>query len=82
MNLTNQKSSKKFIVPKVVCNKVHLVAALFSCKKYKQKLFSFLIADTTTYCTCFAAIEDHSHFQIPPWDNNYCDPDYPFEAYM
>ncbi|MBW1854557.1 MAG: hypothetical protein JRJ00_07740 [Deltaproteobacteria bacterium] len=26
--------------------------------------------------------EDHSHSQIPPWDDDYSDPDYPFEAYM
>jgi hypothetical protein len=25
---------------------------------------------------------DYSDSQIPPWDDNYSDPDYPFEAYM
>jgi len=25
---------------------------------------------------------DYSDSQIPPWDDDYSDPDYPFEAYM
>ena len=25
---------------------------------------------------------DYPDSQIPPWDDNYSDPDYPFEAYM
>jgi len=45
-------------------------------------LTKWLQRSTATYCANVLPGEDYFHSQIPPWDDDYSDPDYPFEAYI
>jgi len=49
---------------------------------YQVVLIKWLQRSTATYCANVLPGEDYFHSQIPPWDDDYSDPDYPFEAYI
>jgi len=46
---------------------------------YKTHYFAHCRYYYILYLTFFAAIEDHSHFHISPWDDDYSNPDYLYE---